>query len=319
MTDSDWFVAGSVGGAAGLLVGQPLDTVKVLLQQSDTSAEERPLLGHGRGGAWSLLVERPARTFAGLVPPLLALGFLNAILFWTFATTVRLVAPRQDASVAVSLLAGGLAGLAGCVVSIPTEYLKVRQQVGRHDDDNDIASTQEIRSATGRSVLRRWSRTVARVWRFGGLATVLRDTIGYGVWFFTYDAVLAVVAPARRDEDLYVLLAGGLAGVAGWAIIYPLDTVKTRQQANATNRAPVPMADDDAESIATARTEPSVKARTRRAPVYGSIVRTTLHIVREGGTRALFAGFWACMLRAFVADAVTFWVVKYVEGVLGSE
>ena len=341
----DWqwstFVAGFVGGAAGLLVGQPLDTVKVILQQryagSDNEGEEAALLATDReasSGVWALLVERPTSAFAGLVPPLLSLGFMNAILFWAFAATTLIIAPTQgQRPLALSFVAGCVAGLAGCIVSIPTEYLKVRQQVraslrtddaeqyDRDTEDDDLASTREIRSTTRKSILRKWSRTVSRVWRFGGLATILRDTIGYGVWFLTYDAVLAAVGVRRREHAAYVLLAGGAAGVAGWGVIYPLDTVKTRQQANATNRSPVHVSGSidggDVDSLSTTTTESSAKARTRRAPVYSSIVRTTAHILERDGVQALFAGFWACMARAFVADAVTFYVVRYVERLLG--
>lgn len=53
--------------------------------------------------------------------------------------------------------------------------------------------------------------------------TVLRDAIGYGFYFKSYEEM-------RNRLGLGVLLAGGIAGCISWASIYPLDVIKTRVQ-----------------------------------------------------------------------------------------
>lgn len=53
--------------------------------------------------------------------------------------------------------------------------------------------------------------------------TVLRDAIGYGFYFKSYEEM-------RNRWGLGVLLAGGIAGCVSWASIYPLDVIKTRVQ-----------------------------------------------------------------------------------------
>ncbi|CAN6674998.1 mitochondrial magnesium exporter 1 [Trichomonascus vanleenenianus] len=83
-------------------------------------------------------------------------------------------------------------------------------------------------------------------------------------------------APQRQHSMVNVLLAGGIGGAIGDAFIYPLDTVKTRQQ-GASNVAK-----------------------------YRTMMRATFNILREEGVRGVYGGISPALLGAFPATMLFF-------------
>jgi solute carrier family 25 (mitochondrial carnitine/acylcarnitine transporter), member 20/29 len=60
---------------------------------------------------------------------------------------------------------------------------------------------------------------------FGGLITSLRDSIGYGFYFWGYEGaklLLLDAADSNRTRMWKMLSAGGIAGCITWASVYPL-------------------------------------------------------------------------------------------------
>lgn len=128
----------------------------------------------------------------------------------------------------------------------------------------------------------------------GGTITAVRDSVGYGFYFWTYELAkrnIANDADSEMQEALKVLLCGGLAGVVTWASIFPLDVVKTRVQ-----------------------TWDLVKG-TAEQPLLGTTVSerpSTIAIARQvyqtEGASAFFRGLGICSARAFIVNAVQ-WAV----------
>ena len=124
--------AGTLGGCAGILSGQPLDTIKVRLQA-------RP--EHYRGiidcATHTLRHEGVRGFFKGVVPPLVGNGPINALLFATNSWTVRTVSryrglEGQDESRLSNLdryCCGFVSGFLACSVMAPTELVKCQLQV----------------------------------------------------------------------------------------------------------------------------------------------------------------------------------------------
>jgi solute carrier family 25 carnitine/acylcarnitine transporter 20/29 len=176
-------------------------------------------------------------------------------------------------------MAGAIGGLACFVVSTPTELIKCRAQA-RFDSRNSWAISKDIFRESG---LRGFFR--------GGVVTSLRDSIGYGFYFWAYEAskqssILEAVSPTTRS-----LVAGGIAGCVTWASVYPLDVVKTLVQVDS----------ELAETIPLLR---------RRKPL--GTISCAREIYARGGIPGFFKGFWACMARAFVVNAVTFFAYELV-------
>ncbi|RYO89666.1 hypothetical protein DL766_004070 [Monosporascus sp. MC13-8B] len=69
------------------------------------------------------------------------------------------------------------------------------------------------------------------------LTGAVRDTLGTGIYFATYESSKQVLTTfSGRDahkNPVAVLAAGALCGIVSWALIYPIDSVKSIYQRNA--------------------------------------------------------------------------------------
>ena len=117
------FLAGSLAGMVGNLVGQPWDTVKVRLQHSAAP-----------GGAWStarhLIAEGGVRAlYRGTVPPLVAAAPVNAATFGGFEGALKLMGVRKaEASHGQLYVAGCVGGAAMSFVLTPLDLIKCKLQ-----------------------------------------------------------------------------------------------------------------------------------------------------------------------------------------------
>lgn len=120
-------IAGTFGGWAQVLVGQPLDTLKVRLQ-----AQPSPPIYKNATDCFRQLIkqEGPKGLYRGVAPPLAGIGFCNAVMFMSNGYFRRLL--QKDSSKPLTILEIGLAGsMAGSVMSFlncPIELLKVKLQ-----------------------------------------------------------------------------------------------------------------------------------------------------------------------------------------------
>ena len=138
-----------------------------------------------------------------------------------------------------------------------------------------------------------YSRIASDLYRMQGItglyrgfwAFAWRDVPGWAVYFSAYQWLKEVGDSWSQSwtcsEDqkslrhlLWTLNAGGAAGLASWAVSIPQDMIKTRQQ---THLGETPL----------------------------SMRETYHHIVREGGTRKMFRGMHAILLRGYVVNVVT--------------
>ncbi|KAI0025656.1 mitochondrial carrier domain-containing protein [Xylariomycetidae sp. FL0641] len=66
---------------------------------------------------------------------------------------------------------------------------------------------------------------------------LLRDTLGTGIYFATYESskqlLITFSGTDAHKNPIAVLAAGGLCGIVSWAMIYPIDSVKSVYQRNA--------------------------------------------------------------------------------------
>ena len=109
----------------------------------------------------------------------------------------------------------------------------------------------------------------------GGWVTACRDSYSSGLYFVSYHQSKRLLAPF----DLLLpneLISGGIAGICAWGSIIPLDVIKTRVQAGNL-----------------------------------SIIEATRSVVANGNTSAFFRGSGALLSRAFVVNAVTFYVYEH--------
>ncbi|EFQ30471.1 hypothetical protein CGRA01v4_10019 [Colletotrichum graminicola] len=308
------FWAGYISGAVGIIIGNPLDLLKVRLQAKTISpaaaaaaAAASPTLA-----ATSYLrhFESPASLVTGSAAPILGYGALNALLFVSYNRTEAALNRALDvrSSLWTTWLAGAVGGLATWVVSTPTELVKCRAQLS-----SPPASSWAITRDA-------WRAEGLRGLYFGGAVTALRDSVGYGFYFWSYELATRWMGVGgdglketnMRDEAAKVLLCGGLAGIVTWASIFPLDVIKTRVQMQAF-KAPT-----SAEASPLLGAQGSQRQRQQsQSHKRAGAVQVAKAAYREGGMRVFFRGLTICSVRAFVVNAVQWAVYEWVMYEMG--
>lgn len=98
---------------------------------------------------------------------------------------------------------------------------------------------------------------------------------------------------ASENEDTHqvamkVLLCGGIAGVATWASVFPLDVIKTRLQAQPSGMYP--------------ESRPLLPSQASRQEL--GTFQMTKKVYRNEGMIVFYRGLGVCSLRAFIVNAV---------------
>jgi len=288
------FWASSISGIAGLLIGNPLDIVKVRLQASSASSPSPATATvavprtYQFSGAGSLV--------RGAAAPILGSGALNAILFMTKNRTSDFLTPLgSEPSLWTTWLAGAIGGLATWCVSTPIELVKCRTQLSS-------PATPTTSWMVVREIVRREG---IRGLYFGGVVTALRDSIGYGFYFWSYELTSRFLVEKMKErgfdsagqETAKVLISGGIAGVVTWASVFPLDVVKTRLQVQVLS---------ESTPLLAAGTRMGLEQRRLGA------VEIARNAYRNEGAGVFFRGLGICSLRAFVVNAAQWAVYEWI-------
>ena len=123
----DEIIAGGISGMAGVFIGHPFDTVKVLMQTDSKHKSPVQCLRTvvKSDGLRSL--------YNGILPPLAIATAINAILFFSFEFSLRTITKQKPSyespeNVSPSLtqvfLAGSFAGFVQTGVGVPAEVTK---------------------------------------------------------------------------------------------------------------------------------------------------------------------------------------------------
>ncbi|XP_062864055.1 mitochondrial basic amino acids transporter isoform X2 [Trichomycterus rosablanca] len=220
------FAAGCIGGAAGVLVGHPFDTVKVRLQ---VQSVDKPLY-RGTYHCFKSIVHQESMLglYKGIGSPMMGLTFINAIVFGVQGNAMRMLG--RD-TLLHQFMAGAAAGAIQCVICCPMELAKTRMQM---QGTGEKKSSRKLYKNSLDCLVRIYKREGVRGINRGMLTTVIRETPGFGVYFLTYDVLTRALG--CEPDDLYIipklLFAGGMSGIASWLSTYPVDVIKSRLQAD---------------------------------------------------------------------------------------
>ncbi|KZV94646.1 mitochondrial carrier with solute carrier repeats [Exidia glandulosa HHB12029] len=225
--------AGTAGGIAQVLVGQPFDICKVRMQTAPAGTYS----GLAQCAGDILKNEGPLAFYKGTLSPLVGIGACVSIQFGVLEWTKRFFGQRNLASGSGGrggaltpsqlLIAGAAAGIANSVVSGPVEHIRIRLQT--QSDKNRIYAGpgDAVKKIVG-------AHGLAGLYK-GQVATLWREGTGYAVYFLTYEKLIERemrVNNIKREEvsSVKAVLFGATAGYALWAIIYPIDVIKSRIQ-----------------------------------------------------------------------------------------
>jgi solute carrier family 25 carnitine/acylcarnitine transporter 20/29 len=270
------FLSGGFGGICLVLVGHPFDLIKVKLQT-----------GTAYKGALDVAVktfkaEGAVGFYRGVSAPLTGISPTFAICFWGYDMGMRIVrsakgmGANEELSLVDKSIAGALSAFPTTVLTAPVERVKCLLQIQNHQP-----------TTTGQVKYTGMVDCAKKLLKEGGIsslykgwqATLLRDVPG-SVAYFGVNAALKqqFTGTDGQISSLGILTAGGIAGMANWAIAIPPDVLKSRQQ-------------------------------TAPEGMYSGVLDVYRKLMRTEGPRALFKGVGPAMVRAFPANAACFFGV----------
>jgi solute carrier family 25 (mitochondrial carnitine/acylcarnitine transporter), member 20/29 len=236
-----------------------LDTLKVHVQSGRGSVLEctKNLL---KGGTL-------ATAYRGVTAPLGGIAVVNAIVFGTYGNARRAM-PNSD-SLMAHATAGTISGFLQSFALSPIELVKTRLQLAKPGEgmpSGTLAAARYILQTGGFKALYR------------GLGmTIARDSPALAIYFTSYE-----ILTAGDKSATTVFLGGGVAGILSWALLYPLDVVKSRIQGDVEGR-------------------------------YTGAWDCFKKSIRADGWKSMTRGIGAVSLRAFICNGACFTAVAWTE------
>jgi solute carrier family 25 carnitine/acylcarnitine transporter 20/29 len=290
------FLAGYAGALSVVLVTHPMETVKVELQSAQLQRPGHfPYRSSIDCAVKILLGQAPGREnrkgfrafYQGVAAPLAGVGLSNAALFGVYGSLTSYFARRkypdddevglaghlQNASaltVPENMLCASAAAVASSFAMTPFEIVKLRlmsQQFFSHREY--VGAWDCAKKLYDQGGLQKLYR--------GWTATIIRDVPGAIAYFGCYGLTRQILPQdSATVTTASILFAGGVAGVAQWMLIYPLDVVKTNIQIEKD------------------------ECRTR------DWVQSWRQIYKKGGIAAFYVGIAPALAKAFFANSCCF-------------
>ncbi|RWS25729.1 carnitine-acylcarnitine carrier protein-like protein [Leptotrombidium deliense] len=279
------FFAGGFGGCCLVVVGHPLDTIKVRLQtMPKPAAGQAPMYTGTFDCARKIFVNEGVTKglYRGMGAPLAGVSPMFAICFFGFGIGKRLQQknPTDELSYFQLFNAGVISGIFTTAIMAPGERIKCLLQV-------------QAANPTGNTQYKGPIDCAKQLYKEGGIrsiykgtaATLLRDLPASGAYFTTYEFFKNTLTPEGKSKsDLSAgrtLFAGGLAGIMNWVVAIPPDVLKSRLQ-------------------------------TSPAGMYPRGVRDVFKkLMKEEGITALYRGATPVFIRAFPANAACFFGYEF--------
>mmetsp|Transcript_33283 Transcript_33283/g.43891 ORF Transcript_33283/g.43891 Transcript_33283/m.43891 type:complete len:314 (+) Transcript_33283:69-1010(+) len=286
------FLSGGFGGACLVMVGHPLDLIKVKLQtMTIVPGKDPPYKGLIDCAQKTLRREGPLGFYRGVTAPLTGIAPVFAVCFWGYDVGQQVVrsvtgkSPSDSLNLAEIMFAGGFSAIPTTALMAPMERVKCLLQI------QASAENQKPKYAgmmdCGKQLLREGGlRSLFRGWEL----TLIRDIPGSIAYFGVYEVLKRVFSGGDPSQlsPAAVLCAGGFAGVANWMVAIPPDTVKSRLQTAPEGKYP------------------------------GGFMDVYRELMKNEGIGALYRGVAPVMVRAFPANAACFFGVEVSRSFLTS-
>jgi len=332
------FIAGGVAGSASVVIGHPMDTLKVRMQTAKGNPSIASLaIGSKYGG--------PATLFRGMAAPLSAACAVNAIIFSSYGWSSRLYehySPNGYNPNIKAFTCGSFAGLVQALVICPMEHVKCRLQIqetaGSASTSNPLRTTlRTILTSGGSSV------NVTALYR-GWWITCWREIPAFGAYFSLYDIFKDRIQYSLDQDDKELKqsdfdgteITNGRSPPASMTLTKLEETTIQTQAVVAATTSDTTIAGNEqqqhqahtwfASAIAGGLTGALtwaivypfdvIKTQIQTAPVNTpkherTIAVVTAKIIKEHGWQRLFRGLSVTCLRAFPVNGIIFPVYEY--------
>ncbi|KAI1294801.1 Mitochondrial carnitine/acylcarnitine carrier protein [Halotydeus destructor] len=273
------FIAGGCGGSCLVIVGHPLDTIKVRLQtMPKPQAGQAPMYT----GTFDVFRKTVAKDgffglYRGMAAPLVGVSPMFALTFLGYGIGQKIQQNGDGSELSYGQIfnAGVVSAFFSTTIMGPGERIKCLLQVQQANPGTATKYAGPIDCA--KQLYKQGG--IASIYK-GTFATLLRDVPASGMYFMSYEYLKDTLKPAGKTKaDLSVgatLLAGGVAGIMNWTVAIPVDVLKSRLQ-------------------------------TAPEGTYPRGLRDVLaQLVKQEGIGALYKGATPVFLRAFPANAACF-------------
>lgn len=290
------YVAGLVSGVSIVIVGHPFDTVKVKLQKHNTEAN-----GFKYRNGWHcttriLKTEGVRGLYRGATPSFVGMAIESSLVFGIYSQTKQALQggdlnrkPEPHIIIPSAAFAGSIISFVLC----PSEFVKCRMQI--QGTDSVVPTYRKYSGPLNCAIETVKTEGVKGLFR-GGVATLVRESIGNAVFFSTYEYLrhslhLQLKGSSYEHTNLVDvgigIVSGGLGGIAFWSAVLPFDVAKTIIQTTPDNNL-------------------------RRNPF--KLLRS---IYRRSGLRGCYTGLGPTVSRAFPANAAAIVTFEAAAKVLG--
>jgi len=229
-----------------------------------------------------------------MAAPMVGMAVINALVFGIQGNMMKyLQSGSEQLKLRNSCISGAIAGWAQSFICCPIELIKLRMQFQKdptHFFGVPMATTKtkKVYSNPLEAVKKIYSNSGILGLGKGMVPTLWREIPAFAVYFSCYDFICQWMVKRKAGMSLDELspfslcIAGGLGGIAAWAVTYPVDVVKSRIQVD------------------------GMMGETKYCGMIDCIQKS-YHEGRD--IRVFFTGFNSTMLRAFPVNAVTFTTV----------
>lgn len=261
------FLIGCVSGFSKIYTGQPFDIVKVRVQSSGgnpLAVVTNIIKNEGVFALWK-----------GSLPPLIGVGATVALQFGVNENVKKAISASNGGrkfTFSELFLAGWLGGFANCIVSTPAEHFRILMQTQSKANPVYSGSIDCMKKIYGNYGLK-------GVYK-GAVPTICRDSFGYGAYFALYTTLMNYFCPGQTRTQYNlgkVGLAGSIAGIVFWMLVFPFDIVKTRKQTDSFEN-----------------------------PKYKGMADGFKKTYAQGGLKGFYKGFLPCFLRAIPVNGAVF-------------
>ncbi|EDO17011.1 hypothetical protein Kpol_1065p26 [Vanderwaltozyma polyspora DSM 70294] len=264
--------AGTIGGIAQVLVGQPFDTTKVRLQTSMKNTTQMEVIKD------LLKNEGLLGFYKGTLIPLVGVGACVSVQFGVNEYMKRFFNSRNNnGSKTLTLpqyyICGFTGGVVNSFLASPIEHVRIRLQT----------QTASSANAEFKGPIDCIKKLVSQGQLMRGLPIMmLRAGHGVGIYFLVYESLIANQVnkgtPRTEIPPWKLCLFGAAAGTTLWMLVYPIDVIKSVVQSD----------------------------NLKKPKFSTSLFKVGSDLYKRGGLPVFFKGFGVTMMRATPANAATF-------------
>jgi len=210
--------SGWVGGAVGIAITHPLDSVRVAKQYQARMSKNN--LNYFQIFKQIRNTYGFAGFYRGVLPPTLLRGIGMAANRTGYNIGMQLFKGEQIQGTWRIWVVGSLAGICTGVVDMPVQLLKCRAQT-------KVGLTKETLGLYAKMVQKIWRYEGIRAFTNGLLPQLLYTGISYAMFYAIYDNMIL--------NGFAVFTAGMVAGTVSWPPVLPLDSLRVRMQCQPYN------------------------------------------------------------------------------------